>query len=405
MRAPDAGRGTSAGHVFTCLALLWLAGTGLRMTILAVPPLIPSMHDDLRMSATQVGILSGLPAVLFACAAVPGSLLIARLGALATVVIGLLATGIGSALRGAVPDITLLYAATIVTAFGVAIMQPAMPPLVREWLPSRIGFGTAVYTNGLLVGEVLAVALTIPLILPLVGGSWRWAFAVWAIPCVVVALLVLLLAPRGVRPVATLPANERRWWPDWKSPLLWRLGIMLGTVNATYFAANGFLPDYLTHLGRADLISAALTSLNVGQLPASFLLLGVAGQLERRAWPYVACGLVGLAGVLGVLFGNGAVIVVGSALIGFATAATLVLILMLPPLLSEPHDVHRLSAGMFTISYSLAVFIPVVSGIAWDLTGMPHAAFIPLALCALALMALAPGMDLRQQREIAASNG
>ena len=119
------------------------------------------------MSETQVGILTGLPQVLFACTAVIGSLLIARFGALATLIAGLFATAAGSALRGFAPDIALLYAATIVTGFGVAIMQPSLPPLVRTWLPHRIGFGTAVFTNGLLVGEILPVALTIPLLLPL----------------------------------------------------------------------------------------------------------------------------------------------------------------------------------------------------------------------------------------------
>ncbi len=59
------------------------------------------------------------------------------------------------------------------TAFGVAVMQPALPPLVRAWLPHRIGFGTAVYTNGLLVGEIIPVTLTGLLVLPLIGNSWR----------------------------------------------------------------------------------------------------------------------------------------------------------------------------------------------------------------------------------------
>ena len=48
------------------LLLLWLAGVALRLTILAVPPVIPLIHDDLHLSETQVGILSGLPMVLFA---------------------------------------------------------------------------------------------------------------------------------------------------------------------------------------------------------------------------------------------------------------------------------------------------------------------------------------------------
>src|SRR6266567_2631044 len=109
--------------------LLWLAGNGLRITILAVPPVIPLIRADLGMSETQVGILTGLPPVLFACTAVLGSLLIARFGALNTLIGGLIVTAAGSALRGAAPEIVTLYAATIVTGFGVAIMHPSLPPL------------------------------------------------------------------------------------------------------------------------------------------------------------------------------------------------------------------------------------------------------------------------------------
>src|SRR5215510_5372226 len=85
--------------------LLWLAGNGLRITILAVPPVIPAIRADLGMSETQVGILTGLPPVLFAASAVLGSLLIARFGALTTLIVGLLTTAAGSALRGGAPEI------------------------------------------------------------------------------------------------------------------------------------------------------------------------------------------------------------------------------------------------------------------------------------------------------------
>ena len=75
-----------------------------------MPPVIPLIRTDLGMSETQVGILTGLPPVLFACTAVLGSLLIARFGALATLIAGLLATAAGSALRGAAPEMLTLYA-------------------------------------------------------------------------------------------------------------------------------------------------------------------------------------------------------------------------------------------------------------------------------------------------------
>ena len=89
------------------------------------------------------------------------------------------------------PDVMWLYAMTIVMGAGVAIMQVTMPPAVRAWLPQRIAFATAVYTNGLLVGEILPVALMLPLVLPLVGGSWQWGFAFWSVPVAVIALLIL----------------------------------------------------------------------------------------------------------------------------------------------------------------------------------------------------------------------
>src|SRR5258708_10128803 len=110
------------------------------------------------MDETVVGVHTGLPPVLFACTAVLGSLLIARFGALNTLIGGLIATPAGSALRGAAPDIFTLYAATIVTRFGVAIMHPSLPPLVRTWLPHPIGFGTAVLPYRLLVGGRFPVA-------------------------------------------------------------------------------------------------------------------------------------------------------------------------------------------------------------------------------------------------------
>src|SRR5674476_1068355 len=135
-------------RLVTSLLLLWLAGNALRLTILAVPPVIPLIHDQLQMSATQIGILTGLPSMLFAIAAVPGSLLIARLGVRTALVVGLSLTAIGGALRGALPDVGWLYAMTVAMGAGVAIMQVTMPPAVRTWLPDRIGFATAVYTNG-----------------------------------------------------------------------------------------------------------------------------------------------------------------------------------------------------------------------------------------------------------------
>ncbi len=179
--------GLSAGRLIKLMFLLWLAGVAMRMTILAMPPVIPLIHDELHMSETQVGLLVGLPLAVFALAAVPGSLLIARIGTRLAVVLGMVIAALAGAARGAAVDVATLYAAAIATGFGVAIMQPGLPTLVREWLPARIGLGTIAYSSGMLMGAMFATVLTIPFVLPLAGGSWRLDLVMWAVPAVLIA--------------------------------------------------------------------------------------------------------------------------------------------------------------------------------------------------------------------------
>jgi CP family cyanate transporter-like MFS transporter len=395
-----ATRAQSFNNVYLCMALLWLAGNGLRLTILAPAPVISLIHADLHLSETQVGLLSGIPAALFACAAVPGALLIARFGARATLIFGLIATAAGSALRGAAPDAAALFITTALTGFGVAVMQPAMPALVRAWTPRHIATATAVYTNGLLIGEVLPVALTLPVVVPLVGG-WRIDFAVWGGLCVLIALVVAVFAPRAA--AAPAHAVPRKWWPDWNNRQIWQLGIMMGCVNATYFSTNFFIPRYLHVTDRAGDISAALIALNVGQLPASVLLLFFGRGLAQRNWPYFCGGIVCLIAVLCIVFGNGAMVVAGAGLVGFAAAAVLILMLSLPAILSAADDVARSAAGLMAIGYSCAVIVPVFCGIAWDLSGVPAMAFLPLGICSVVLAAGALVVRIRPFREAQAA--
>jgi CP family cyanate transporter-like MFS transporter len=268
-----------------------------------MPPILPLIHDDLHMTETQVGVLIGLPLALFALAAIPGALLIARFGALSIAIVGLLASALAAAARGAAPDVWTLYAATIVLGAGISITQPTLPTLVRAWMPGRTGLGTAITTNGMLLGLTLAAALTIPLVLPLLGGSWRLDLAFWALPTFATALLFATLAPRAT---AAEPSQApRRWWPDWRDPLIWLLGLTFGATNAVFFSANAFVPDYLNSTGRGGLIGLALASLNGAQILASFLLLATAQRLQRRTWPFTVFGPLTLLGHIGIVLGDG----------------------------------------------------------------------------------------------------
>lgn len=380
---------------FSALFLLWLAGNGLRLTILAIPPVLALIIVDLKLSGTEVGILNAIPVSLFALVAVPGSLLIARVGAVPALIIGLLIAAAGSALRGFASDPWMLYITTIVMAAGIAVMQPSLPPTVRQWVPNRIGFATAVYTNGLLCGEIFPVAFA-GVLLPLLAGSWRASLVLWSIPLVVIAIIIFLLQPGG----KSAPVSRHHlWMPDWRDPLLWKVGIIMSAANQLYFCTNAFLPGFLLQTGRTDLIGPALTALNVGQLPASFILLAMASRWERRKWPLLAAVAIGVLGVAGTLAFTGTWgVVLSAAMIGFACAVILTLVLALPALLIAPDDVPRMSAGVFTLGYGLAMTMSILGGIAWDISGKAMFAFLPVTVWLLPAVILIFMTDLSQRR-------
>lgn len=373
------------------LGLLWLLGIDLRLTILAVPPVLPLIHRDLDLDEQMVAALTGLPVLLFGIAAVLGSLLIARVGARRTLIVGALVVAAGSAFRGVGPSISILFIMTTVMGLGVAVMQPALPTLVNQWFVTRVPLATAVYANGLLVGETLAAGLTIPFVLPLARGSWEATFVIWSAPVLATALLVALFTPHTK--VETEAAHVP-WWPNWRDIRTWQIGLMQGGGSALYFGCNAFLPDYLHAIRRPELVAAGLATLNTSQLPASVFIMLFGNRLAGRRWPYLVMAPIGLAGLAGLLVPIAGTIIVSLSLIGFAAACMLILTLALPPLLAREEDVHRLAAGMLALSYTLTFLVPYLGGAVWDATRIAAAALLPGAVGALMVVLIAPMLKL-----------
>ncbi len=387
------GQGTARGEVsWPLLAVLWLLGIDLRLTILAVPPVLPLIHRALGLDEKMVAALIGLPVLLFGIAAVPGSLVIARLGARRAVILGILLVGFGSSLRGVGPSVAMLFTMTGVMGVGVAVMQPALPTLVSAWFPARVPLATASYANGLLIGEMLAASLTIPFVLPLVGGSWPASFVFWSVPVLATVLIVLFATPQAkiqVRPEGV------RWWPDWGEIRTWQLGLTLGGVSALYFGCNAFLPGYLHAIGRPGLVDAGLTALNTGQIPASFLIMLLGRRVVGRRAPFIALALLGLVSLGGLLVPAAWVMIAAAALIGFSGAGGLILALALPPYLAQPHDVHRMAAGMLAIGYGLSFLLPYLGGAVWDATHLTLAALFPGVAGAVLVVVIAASLRLK----------
>lgn len=376
------------------LGIVWLVGVNLRITLLAIPPVIPLIHRDVHLSETGIGALTGLAVLLLAAGAVPGSLLIARCGARCATIIGILLLGTASGLRGLGPSAAVLFAMTFVMGVGVAVAQPAVPSLIARWFPAHVGLATALYVNGLLVGETLSASLTLPVVLPLVGGSWKLSFAAWAVVPLLTGLLMMALG-------SALPdegaSSGMRWVPDWRRARTWQLGFILGGASAAYFGSNAFIPDFLRAVGRAALIGPCLTALNAGQIPASIAVILIAPRIVGRRMPLVGTSMAVLAGLAVFLTSPPAAQIASAGFLGLCFAFVFVLSLALPPLLAGAGEVHRLSAGMLAIGYGYSFVLPLVGGAAWDLSRVPAAAFLPVCVGALTTLVAASALGLRPE--------
>jgi CP family cyanate transporter-like MFS transporter len=80
--------------------------------------------------------------------------------------------------------------------------------------------------------------------------------------------------------------------------------------------------------------------------------------------------------------------VVCAAVFGFMAAAVLVLTLALPPLMAAQDDEHRLSAGIFTITYTCSFLGPLLGGAVWDATGRAALAFAPVGVASALILTL-----------------
>jgi CP family cyanate transporter-like MFS transporter len=355
------------------LLLLWLGGIDLRLTMLAIPPLVPIIHRELHLDEKSVGVLVSGPVLILAVAAVPGSLLIARLGIRRALSVGLGFVALFGALRGVGPSATVLFGATFLMGVGVAVTQPAFPAIVREWFPRRIAIATAAYSNGLLIGETIPTAFTTPFgALPVAHGDWRWALALWSLVVLVTGIAIVGAAPRAASGAVARPG----WWPDWRANQTAQLGLVMGMASAVYFGANAFIPDFLDQTGRHNLISATLGVLNGAQLLTAPTVVVWPRLLSGRFGFVASAALMGVA-QLGVQFAPGAAVVACAGFLGYSTALAFIAVLTYPPRLAPPGDVARMSAAIFTLQYATAFVVPLLAGALWDATGRAVVAFVP----------------------------
>jgi CP family cyanate transporter-like MFS transporter len=374
--------------------LLWLTGVYLRIPILVAPPLAPFISDELRLSQALTGALTTLPILMLAVGSMPGSLAISRLGPRNTLALAMVIMVIGSAGRGLAPDTLTLMIASAVMGFGIAMMQPSLPALLPRWLETRhLAIGSAIYMNGMLMGEFIGGGITLPLLMPLMDNSWRATLLVWSLPALLVAAALFL--PRREM---TRPLRKPAWLPDWKNPLTLRIGVLLGLSGSLFFGLNAYMGSLLKQQGHFHLLADALFWYNFAQLVASLIMLKMAKYWVGLKRPIIVAASCSIVGTVAGLLLTGWWAIASLIFMSLAAGILLILLVALPPVLVASGETGRLSAGNFLVGYTLAFAVPMIGGLLadWGNDARFAVTFI-LAYCIL-VFPLTFTMNLKRQK-------
>ena len=170
----------------------------------SLAPLVVPIELDLGISHAAMGSLMGAWQLVYIFSAVPGGMLLDRLGVRYALLIGILFIALSAFGRALATDYWTFLLAVMAFGIGGPIISSGAPKLVTElFTGSQRGLAMGIYMTGPAMGGVIALAGTNAWLMPLFDHSWRAVMNLWAGVTVAVGLVWLALATIWLKPTTS----------------------------------------------------------------------------------------------------------------------------------------------------------------------------------------------------------
>ncbi|WP_101783674.1 CynX/NimT family MFS transporter [Nonomuraea indica] len=343
-----------------------LASLNLRPALAGVSPLLDEIMTDLGLTPAGGGAIT---TVMVVCLGVFGGLtpvLARHTGLDRTLMAGLLLLAVGVLVR-TVDGVPALYLGSALAGTAIAIMNVAMPGVVKQHFPHQVGAYTSVYVTGLVAGAAAASALMIPLE-RLTGHGWRGVSALVAVPAVAAALLWL---PQALRRPARTGDRPRHFAAILRSPVTWWVTVFMGVQSLTFYIMLAWLPTIFQEAGLpADQSGYLLSLTNLAQIAATLAVPVHAGRRASQVPHVTVATVLTIAGYLGVLLAPATLPWLWMIVLGLGQGAAIALALLIITLRApDPSSVTALSAVAQSCGYVLAAAGPLLIGLLRQTSG------------------------------------
>lgn len=396
-----------------------LVAANMRMSIMAVGPLLEDIAADRGVPAAALGGLASVPLVTWGLVSPLAHSLGARIGMSRAITLSLLALAAGTLWRSLPGSPVNLWFGTALIGASLAVGNVLIPAVIKRDFAQRVALVMGIYTA--LLGGLGSVGagMVVPIAHLQVGNAelgWRIALACTG-ALIPIALVVWIVANRrrdradGSRttaayapvptparddaPVSPLAAVGRRIWRD---PLAWLVASYMGSQSAISYIFFTWLAPILTSRGIEPVVAGLATMLfqAIGVVGSMLLPLLFRGRLRRIAPALMpvsmlvaACGIVLLpqAVYLWIVLG------------GITSGASLSAAITLMAMRARDHQTASALSGMAqSVGYLIAAIGPLLFG--W-LYGLSGGWTVPLLLLLAAIAAqFASGVAVGKDRYV-----
>lgn len=336
-------------------AIAFLIGLNLRPMLAIIGPLFPVLQQHAGLSATAFSLLTTLPVAMMGLAALSGPWLIARMGPVTGIAVGLLCLAAACLWRGVNLTSAQLMLTALAGGVGIGVIQALMPALIRQRFAEAAATLMALFSTGIMAGAALTAASAEPLF------SWLGLQTTLTISGGL-ALLTLLIWLTSVR--RTSPINVAPDATTLTVPRTVLLTLFFGIGTGAYTLVLAWLPPFYIQLGWSARHSGyLLAALTLTEVVAGFIVSATLHRFPDRRPLLLGVLALLLAGLLSLVFYPDTMPVFSALLLGTGIGALfpLSLIVTLDHARSAREAVILLSRVQGG-GYLIAALMPLVAG-------------------------------------------
>lgn len=359
----------------------------LRSPITAVGTLVDLIRLDITADSAVLGLLTTIPLLTWALLSPLAGRIGTGLGEGRAILIGLAAAMAGIAVRSYCGTVGL-FVGTFAIGTGICFGNVLIPSIIRARFFDRVGMATGAFTMSLSCFAGISAGVSLPL--ADAGFGWRGSLALWGVLAAAAMLLWLpqkeLRLGAAAESGAAAGADGIAAQPNlFRSGTAWWLTAFMAMQSFLFYSFVAWLPAILRERGIDAAVSGyyALAYQFIG-IPVSFTMPTLGARLKDQRLLIAAVGAVYVSGLVMMLLGQSAgILLAGTLICGISTAASFSLCMLLISLRTRnAADASRLSGMVQSVGYAVAALGPLLVGALYDASGsfvLPTALMVGVA--------------------------